>query len=451
MTAPTAHVVLVEDDDDLRIGTRQALMLEGFTVDAFADAPSALGALGPEFAGVVVSDIRMPRMDGIEFFEKLRAADPDIPVIFTTAHGDVDMAVDAMKNGAVDFFPKPFAISRLAHAIMRAQERRALVLENRKLRAELHRRPDSGAAASAAATRLDTMMREVAAAGVDVLIEGASGSGKSHIAREIHDLSDRRGRPFVVIDPSIFSNAEADLLVYGRAPSMAMSRSGLIERANGGTLVFEGIDRIPASTHERIASLVEHRGFLALGADRPRSIDIRIIATAGAERSAGSAWPALRERMGAVLLSLPTLAERREDVPGFFRQFVEGWEKEFGRQAGDVTAADWRYLVSHDWPGNLRELRTYAQHFVLGLTRIAQPATGADTEVNTGADTGASTRTGLPEMMANFERTILVDTLRTSNGSVRDIQDILRIPRKTLYDKLAKHGLRPADFRQRGD
>lgn len=214
MTAAPLPVVLVEDDDALREATAQALALEGFAVEACSNGADALRRIDPDFAGVVVSDVRMPGIDGIELFARLRAPDPEQQVIFTTAHGDVALAVDAMKNGAFDFFTKPYSFDRLANAVRQAGQKRALVLENRRLREAVHsRRQPHLPGSSPAAERLRRLVGEVARTGIDLVIEGAPGSGKSYLAQQIHDLSARSDRPFVVLDPAIFASPDADLIL----------------------------------------------------------------------------------------------------------------------------------------------------------------------------------------------------------------------------------------------
>ncbi|QPC98134.1 sigma-54-dependent transcriptional regulator [Qipengyuania soli] len=434
MTDLLTQVLLVEDDDALRASATQALELEGFAVAAFAEAETPLRLLTPDYPGVVVSDVRLPKLDGLEFFQRMRAIDSGLQVIFTTAHGDIEMAVGAMRDGAADFFTKPYSIARLAHAVRQALRQRALVLENRKLRAQLDGETSRATSVqSAAARRLEAITDEVARTDADLLLRGGPGSGKSHRARQIHERSARSGRAFVTVDPGLFANAEADLLLYGRDPSVALSRSGMIERANGGTLVLEDIDQIPFAAQARLASLVDNRSFLALGAPKPRSVDLRIIATA--RDGSVLAGNPLAERLTGITISLPSLGEMREDIPSTFRRFVSEFEREFEREAEAVTEAEWHHLLTHSWPGNFRELRMYAQNLVLGLTRMA--------------DTGEAQATGssLRDMLAAFERTVLEDALAKTGGNVGEVQRALSIPRKTLYDKLGKHGILPAAFR----
>jgi two-component system C4-dicarboxylate transport response regulator DctD len=263
--------------------------------------------------------------------------------------------------------------------VHQAADRRRLLLENRRLRSQLEGSALAGwMGSSAVASRTERIVREVAQTDADLLISGAPGTGKSHVARLVHDLSPRRNRPFVVLDPGVFANEEANVLVYGRDPSVALSRSGMIERASGGTLVIEALESIPTRDRPRLVSLVDHRNFIALGADRPRNIDIRIIGTTTTPRQEDEHVPALdrglQDRLSGITIALPRLVERRDDIPELFRMFVADFERSLERSAADLTEIEWQHLVNHDWPGNIRELRTFAQNFVLGLTRLAQPA-----------------------------------------------------------------------------
>jgi two-component system C4-dicarboxylate transport response regulator DctD len=204
--APPLVVALVEDDPALRDATHQTLALEGAEVVAFADAREALGWLTPEFPGVVVSDVRMPGIDGIAFFAELRRIDPDLPVILTTGHGDIAMAVEAMKNGAADFLTKPYPTADLIRAVRASSQRRALALENRRLREETGRSLGHAIpGGSAAAARLRSVIESVARSEIDVVLTGPAGTGKSYGARLIHDLSSRRSRPFVAVDAGVLA------------------------------------------------------------------------------------------------------------------------------------------------------------------------------------------------------------------------------------------------------
>lgn len=438
-TALPLQVALVEDDPPLRDATLQALRLEGAEVVAFPDARAALGWLNADYPGVVVSDVRMPGMDGIAFFAALRDIDPDLPMILTTGHGDIAMAVDAMKNGAADFLTKPYSSADLIRAVRGASDRRALALENRRLRAEAGRSAGSAIpGTSPAAERLRAVIEGVARSEIDVVLTGPHGTGKSHAAQAIHDLSPRRARPFIAVDAGVLAHEDAELLLFGRDPAAGavgggLSRTGLIERANGGTLFIDAIAAASPMVTARLLALVETRQVLPIGASHARRLNLRIIIArledGGAQRDP------LWHRLGAVQIAFPALNERREDVPEIFRLFVSRHARELDLPAPAIGEAQWSHVLAHDWPGNLHELSGYARAFVLGLDTV-----GAQPQVIAG-------QRPLQQIVADFERTVLEDALRQCGGDIPKLQAMLQTPRKTIYDKLTKYDLKPSRYR----
>lgn len=439
MDIPSFQVALVEDDAALRDATMQALVIEGAEVVAFPDARAALGWLTSDFPGVVVTDIRMPGIDGLAFFARLREIDPELPVILTTGHGDVAMAVEAMKNGAADFLAKPYSSVHLIRAVRAASERRALALENRRLREELGRSAQSAIlGTSPAAQRLRSMIDAVARSEIDIVLTGEAGTGKTFAARLIHDLSPRRSRPFVVIDADILAHEDAELLLFGREPGAGLSRTGLVERANGGTLFLDRIETATGSLHTRLQALVEKRTVLPQGADRARLLNLRIIVSRLPDNGGDAPQhdqSTLEHRMGAIRIEFPPLSARREDIPALFRHFVALYARELDQEPREIGEVHWRRVQTHSWPGNLHELSNYARAFVLGLS-------DADPEF-----APSDAPRSLQQIVADFERTVLEDTLRQCRGDMVKLQEVLQTPRKTIYDKLAKYDLRPASFR----
>lgn len=443
MSAPAPlHVTVVEDDAELRDATAQALALEGAEVRAFPEARAALGVLTPDYPGVVVTDVRMPGMDGIALFERLRAVDASIPVILVTGHGDVEMAVEAMKNGAADFLTKPFATADLLRSVRAAWDRRRLALENRALREELVR-AGRGARSillhgpSPAAEQLRSLVEAVGGAEIDVVIDGARGVGKTAAARLIHETSPRAARPFVAIDNGVLAHEDAELLLFGRDPAAGLSRTGMIERANGGTLFLDDLDGHSDTMNARLLAMLDSRSVLPIGAERGRALNLRIVVARTMPSSHDAAKPPLspEQRLGAVRVTVPSLADRREDIIGLFRFFVSRHEQDLGIESTALDQIHWEHLQNHDWPGNLRELDGYARAVVLGLP--LHPATDPVPQIMS-----------LAQRVASFERSVLDDGLRRHRGNVEALRNELQTPRKTLYDKLKRFGLEARLFRR---
>jgi two-component system, NtrC family, C4-dicarboxylate transport response regulator DctD len=433
-------VFLVEDDDALGPAVAEALRLESIKVSLFTRAEEALGALPNDFDGVVVSDVRLPGMDGLALFARLQERDAALPVIFTTGHGDVEMAVAAMKDGAADFLTKPYSSTVLIRAIARAAQQRRLVLENRRLRdALLKQAQEKFIGSSDFAVRLRSMMSALAQAEVDVVVEGEAGTGKTFVARLIHELGPRRSRPFVRVDAGILTHPDADLLLFGRDPGAGgLSRTGLIERANGGTLLIDQIEAASPSLQARLLSVLESRCILPAGAERPRKLNLCGIVTRqiyGRSDKSGNGRSPFHDRLGAVRLILAPLAERREDISALFRYFLSQHEASLGSPHRTVNDAVWQYLQTHEWPGNIRELDAFAHSWAIGLN------------LPTSREQLASGKCPLHLTIAEFERTVLENELRAAGGNIIQLEQALATPRKTLYDKLSRYGLRPRDFR----
>ena len=435
------NVVLVEDDEALGPALAQALRLEGMEVALFGDANSALGTISRDFPGVVVSDVRLPGKDGLALFKQLQERDPDLPVIFTTGHGDVAMAVAAMKNGAADFLTKPFSSAELVRAIIIAAERRRLVLENRRLRHALKQQARAWFIGSSDfAVILRGKLSAVAQAEVDVVVEGATGTGKTFVARLIHELGPRHNRPFVSVDAGMLTHQDAELLLFGRDPGQGrLSRTGLIERANGGTLLIDEIEAASPALQSRLLSVLGSRSILPAGAEHSRKLNLRVVVTRQLHDRPGQADDSrslFHERLSAVRLMMVPLVNRREDIAALFHHLLAKHEVELDLPHRGVTDGVWQYLQTHGWAGNVRELEAFARSWAIGL-----PLPTSETQP---VELGRS----LLETVAEFERTVLESALRAVAGDVLRLELLLRTPRKTLYDKLNRHRLRPKEYRQ---
>jgi two-component system C4-dicarboxylate transport response regulator DctD len=444
MTLQSNRVLFVEDDETLRVATAQALELAGFEVMAFADAEAALARVAPDFDGVIVSDIRMPRMDGIELLGRLLALDPDLSVILVTGHGDVPMAVKALHDGALDFLTKPFATDHLAASVRRGLERRSLVLDNRRLRAAMAAQDDEYGLIgdSPAMGALRETIRRVAAADVDVLIEGETGTGKELVARLIHRQGPRRARPFIAVNCGALSEAGAEIELFGHAADSVaqtrLSRIGQIAASDRGTLLLDEIDSMPLGVQAKLLRVLEEREVQRVGDQRPTVVNLHVIATTksdlAAASEAGRFRPDLFYRLATLRLRVPPIRERASDRFQLFASFLEEARLALGRADTEIDATAHARLRDHDWPGNVRELRNFAFEAMLGHQQ-PNPAPGA----------GES----LLEHMASYEAELIRLALVRHCGSASKLCTELGLPRKTLYDKLRRHGLRPADFRRK--
>jgi two-component system, NtrC family, C4-dicarboxylate transport response regulator DctD len=431
-------VAFVDDDADLRAAHGQSLTLAGFEVLPLASAEAALARIDAGFPGVVVSDIRMPGMDGRQLFHRLRALDPDLPVIFITGHGDVAQAVEALQDGAYDFVAKPFAPDRLVASVRRALEKRRLVLDNRRLLAAAGRIESDLTLIgdTPVMERLRATLRHIAEADVDVLVEGETGVGKELVARALHRWSRRRPHPFVAVSCAALPETMIESELFGHetgAFSGAVRRRvGRIESADRGALLLDEIDSMTPAIQGRLLRVLEERLINPLGASEPRAVDIRVIAASSvdlgelAER--GLFRPDLFYRLNVVRIRVPPLRERRADIPLLFGHFQAQAAARFRREPPPLSDAVRRHLIEHDWPGNVRELRHFAERLVLGLGESA-------------AAPGPRDARSLAERVEAFEARIMEDALRAHGGDVRATIAELGLPRKTFYDKIKRRGI----------
>ena len=445
MTESDRLVRLVDDDADLLAALGQSLRLAGFTVEPFTSGAAALEGLSPDYPGVILSDVRMPGMDGLELFGRLNEMDPELPVILLTGHGDVPMAVAALKRGAYDFLTKPVGTDQLAAALGRACQSRALVIENRALRQQhqqVRAEETRLIGLSPFMAHLRDNIERLASAGGDLLLVGPSGSGKETVARAIHRQGPRRSRAFVHVACATLDEARFDAEYLGLDPSGRMGRSaGRLLAAHRGTLYLDEVDALSPALQARLMALIEAGEIWSPGAAAPRPLDLRVIASSRGDLQGrmrkGLFRGDLYYRLSGVVLTLPPLAERREDIPDLFRHFLLEACARLDIAPPPVTPSTLARLAAHDWPGNLRELRRFAEAHALGLSPFAGQAAADPDE-------------GLAAMVADYEAGLIREALRHAGGSASRAMTRLRLPRKTFYDKLARHGIKPADFRGNG-
>lgn len=436
----TSHICLVDDNDDFLAALAEMLELAGHSVTATSNARSALQQIDEHFSGIVISDIRMPDIDGMELLQKCVAIDPDLPVILVTGHGDVQLAVQAIRQGAYDFIEKPFRRETLLDIVTRAIEKRRLVLENRALRKQISQ--DSNTSIIGRSPSIMALKEQVAQIGkVDVttLIHGETGTGKELVALSLHSHSHRCNGPFVAVNcgsiPETMIESELFGHVAGAFTDAKKARIGKIEHAQGGTLFLDEIESIPLTLAVKILRVLQERKLEPLGSNKSVDLDIRVVAATKTDLKALSATGEFREdlyyRLNVVELMLPPLRERGQDIELLFRHFLMVAAERFNTSVPPVSAAERESLYQHTWPGNVRELINAAQRFT--LTGILFP--DADSQSDGDLDDDA----GLRVMVAAYEQRLIEQTLLAEGGSIKRTCEKLQLPRKTLYDKLTKY------------
>ena len=440
------QVLLIEDDPDVRLGCEQALQLEDIAVSGVASAEQAQRRIGRDFAGVVVSDIRLPGMDGMALLKALRLIDPELPVVLITGHGDVSLAVQAMKDGAHDFIEKPFSPDLLVEVVRRALDKRRLTLELRQLKARLASRDRLEAqliGRSPAMARVRQLVADLGNSAADILIQGETGSGKELVARCLHEAGPRRSGHFVAINCGGLPEALFESEIFGHEAGAytgaGKRRIGKIEYASGGTLFLDEIESMPIALQIKLLRVLQERSLERLGSNTLIPVDCRVVAATKADLKALSDQGRFRAdlyyRLSVVTLALPPLRERREDIPLLFEHFLL---QAAARHQRPLPAADptrQGRLLAYDWPGNVRELRNVADRCVLGIAAGAPPFSD---EVPAGPRP-------LAAAVEEFERALIAEALGRHAGSLARTAEALGMAKTTLHDKIRKYRLAQPD------
>jgi two-component system C4-dicarboxylate transport response regulator DctD len=420
-------VLVVDDDREVREALGQSLEIAGYPVVLAGSFIEATDHIAPEFAGVVLSDVRMPGKDGFALLARCQQIDKGLPVILITGEGDVPMAVRAMEAGALNFLEKPVSVERLTEVVARACALRATVLENRALKARLAAKDAAERliiGQSEATQNLRRQLRVVAAARSDALITGETGVGKELAARVIHALSGGNA-PFIAVNCGMLTEGLTQAVLFGDA-----SRKGAFARADGGTLFLDEIGAMPLDQQVNLLRILEDRSI----EDRfgqLQKLDIRVLAASHEDLPEMVAKGHFRRdlffRLDVARLHIPPLRERPEDIGALYGHFLEEAEAEMGIPSWQVALAA---LLAKSWPGNARELRNHARRAAMGLEEAGAPATQ-----------------GLAAAMGRVEAHLIERSLAAHNGNIQQVCAALGLPRKTLYDKLKRHAIKPEQFR----
>ncbi|TBV03249.1 two-component response regulator AauR [Phytopseudomonas dryadis] len=434
-------VLIVEDDPHVLLGCQQALALEDIVSEGVGSAEQALQRIDADFAGIVISDIRLPGMDGLQLLAELKRRDPALPVVLITGHGDIGMAVGAMRDGAYDFMEKPFSPERLVDVTRRALEQRSLAREVSSLRRQL-----AGKQAleqrligrSPAMQALRELIANVADTSANVLIEGETGTGKELVARCLHDFSRRQSKAFVALNCGGLPENLFESEIFGHEAhaftGAGKRRIGKIEHADGGTLFLDEVESMPLNLQIKLLRVLQEHSLERLGSNQSVQVDCRVIAATKADLDeagkAGQFRSDLYYRLNVVTLELPPLRERREDISLLFEHFLQLSALRFDRAVPELDRQTIATLTAHDWPGNVRELRNVAERFALGLPVFKK--SGGSTDGNAPA---------FAEAVEAFERSLLSDALERHAGNLSQAAQALGMAKTTLFDKVKKYGL----------
>lgn len=441
--AKSMKIAIVDDEKDMRQSVSQWLSLSGFETETFGGGEIALKGIGPDWPGIVISDIRMPGMDGMTFLKRLMTQDSTLPVIMITGHGDVPMAVEAMRIGAFDFLEKPFDPEKLTQLAQKAADRRRLALDARALRKDLS--DGSGmmrrlVGASPGMVRLREDILDLGQADGHVLIEGETGTGKTLIAHALHAVGSRASRPFVLVHCAGRDSEELSRALFqGDADAGTVP---LVDQARGGTLCLEDVDALDQNLQARLLAHLDGQGLAA---------DLRVVAVSNLQEQGRTLEDILRPdlfyRLAAMRIVTPPLRNRGEDILTLFNHQAQTFAEEYGCDAPEVTAQEAAQLLQAPWPGNVRQLVNVAERAVLQARRGSGTiASLLMAEADDPRPVMTTEGKPLKEYVEAFERMLIDNTMRRHRGSIVAVMDELCLPRRTLNEKMAKYGLQRADY-----
>ena len=446
------RILVVDDEDGMRRLLSRVLTREGYETSAVGSGAEALRLVASERFDLVVTDIKMPEMDGLQLLAELKEYEPSLPIIVITAYGTIENAVQALRSGAYDYIAKPFENDEIKLTVAKAFERERLLAENRYLHAELEGRYDfSGiVGGSLAMQQVYDMASSVAVSNANVLITGESGTGKELLARSIHYSSLRKEKPFVVLNCAAISEGVLESELFGHekgAFSGALdTRKGRFERADQGTLFIDEVAEMSMAAQVKLLRVIQEHEFERVGGNKTISVDVRIVAATNKKLEEqvknGNFREDLYYRLNVVNINVPPLRSRREDVEPLSRFFLEKYTAETGKKITDLSPRALSCLLAHDWPGNVRELQNAIERAVvlskgsvLTPRDFPQGMQGDDQICLQIPEKGGS----LTDILEDLERQLIIQTLQREDGSQTRAAETLGIKRTTLRYKMEKY------------
>ena len=440
--ARVMKIMIVDDEMDMRQSVSQWLALSGYDTETYASAEEALSHLSFDYAGIVVTDIRMPKMDGMTFLKKITAMDSTLPVILVTGHGDVPIAVEAMRLGAFDFLEKPFDPDRMTEIAKRAAQNRRIALDSRALRRELS--DGSGLVEKLIGTsgvmqRLREDLLDWGQADGHVLIDGEIGTGKTLVAHALHAVGPRAGRKIIAFSCAAWSEDQLVTKLFGPTADGTLP---LVEEARGGTLCLEDIEAMCHPVQSRLLAFMNEQG------TPPQTRIIAICNDHAPDKTVeGALRPDLFYRLSALTIILPPLRQRGEDILTIFTQMAQKFSEEYGCDTPILTTQEAAQLLQAPWPGNVRQLINITERAVLqsrrGLGAVVALLLADDDIAGPALTTEGKP---LKDYVESFERMLIDTAMRHHKGNISAVMDELSLPRRTLNEKMAKYHLVRSDY-----
>lgn len=428
-----ADIWVVDDDDDHREGLCDLIAAAGHHPVAMSGGIAARDALGGPLPDLILSDLRMPGLDGIGLLDAVRAVAADLPMVLLTGHGDVGQAVRAMQRGAQDFLEKPYDADHLLTVVDRSLAAGRLSAENKMLRERLKVEQAHLIGETTAIAAVRERLAEIAGLPVDVILQGETGTGKELAARSLHTQSGRSG-PFVTINCAALPNSGFGADLFGRMDAAGILQPGRVGLAEGGTLFLDQIDVMPLELQPLLLRLLQSRQIEPVGGQAPIDVDLRVVASASEDLKEligkGGFRQDLYYRLAGVEIQLPPLRQIAPDIPILFVHFMTQAAVRHGVPVPEINFAERKALQSHDWPGNAHQLRQAAHRRILGLDGVA------DTR-------DLAVKGTLKDRVARFEALEIMRVLDQCRGNTARAAAQLGIPRRTLNAKMNRQGIKP--------
>jgi two-component system, NtrC family, C4-dicarboxylate transport response regulator DctD len=451
------EIFFCDDDRNILYAMKLIMHKAPFKGTFFSDPLEMIKSIEPEWPGIVVTDLTMPKIDGFEVIERIKTIDPDIPIIVLTGNGDIGSVVKALRAGAYDFLEKPLSKDYLIESARRALEKRSLRLENKVLRKKVVK--EKGMAFLGQATsmlKLKEMLQNMALSEANVMITGETGTGKEVTAKYIHEQSDRAEYAFTAINcgavPENLMDSELFGHEVGAFTGAAKGRVGKIEQTNGGTLFLDEVNSMPMAMQVKLLRVLEERVIEKLGSNKLTKVDIRLIAASQINLKElvkkGTFREDLYYRLNVIPVKLPALRNRREDIPLLFNHFVFEFCAQYNRDLLKVNDDTVSKLIIREWEGNVRELRNIAERFVITGFLPDEEHEGQEVTQAVGSDFTVPEDFSLSEKVGAYEKYLIEEEFKRNKGVVEETYKGLGIPRKTLYDKIKKYSINRKIFKE---